>query len=215
MRIIAAGARPRLRWKAAVALALSAVLALAACSAKTPQLPRLAADAVVLAFGDSITYGTGARPNESYPARLQELIGRRVVSAGVPGEVSAAALARLPAAIDSHRPSLLILCSGGNDFLRRLDKRQTAEHIRAMVRLARDRGVAVVLLAVPEPGLMPSAPDFYGEIAKEFHVPYDEETLASILRTSELKSDLAHPNARGYAQLAEAVASVLKRSGAL
>lgn len=196
-------------------LLIAAAILLAACGAKTPTLPKLGADAVVLAFGDSITFGTGAGENQGYPAVLQGLIGRKVYSAGVPGEVSAAGLARLPSAIDYYKPQLLILCSGGNDFLRKLGKRQAAENIRAMVRAARAEGVAVMLIAVPEPGLMPSPPDFYEDIAQEFSIPYEDGALAKILRDNELKSDLIHPNAKGYARLAEAVAGVLKRSGAI
>ena len=208
----AAPARPK---RAASMALLAALVLLAACGAKTPALPRLAPDAVVLAFGDSLTFGTGASEGQSYPAVLEGLIGRKVHGAGVPGEVSAAGLARLPSALDYYQPQLLILCSGGNDFLRKLGKQQAAANIRAMVRVARDRGVAVMLIAVPEPGLFASPPDFYQDIAKELGIPYEGDALAKILRDNELKSDLIHPNAKGYALLAQAVAGVLKQSGAI
>ena len=84
-----------------------------------------------------------------------------------------------------------------------------------MIRLARQRGVEVVLIGVPKPGLLPSPPDFYAEIAKEFGLPYEASALTAILRDNELKSDLAHPNAKGYAKLAQAVAELLKKSGAI
>ena len=187
---------------------------LAGCG-KAPQLPRLASDAVVLAFGDSLTYGTGASPHEAYPAVLGRLIGRNVVTAGVPGEVSAAGLARLPEVLEEVKPQLLILCHGGNDFLRKLDERQASDNIRAMIRAAKERGAAVLLIAVPKPGLLPSPPDFYAGIAREFGLPYEDAALKNILTDNELKSDLIHPNARGYAKLAEAIAAVLRKSGAL
>ena len=196
-------------------LFLVLVVALAAGCGDKPKLSRLPGDAVVLAFGDSLTYGTGANENESYPAQLARMTGRHVAREGVPGEVSAAGLARLPAALDEHRPRLLILCHGGNDFLRRLPKDQAAQNLRAMIRLARERGVDVLLIGTPEIGFTLSPPDFYAEIAKEFRIPYEGEALTKILRNGELKSDQVHPNARGYRLMAERVAELLRRSGAL
>jgi acyl-CoA thioesterase-1 len=191
-----------------------AVLALAACG-KAPTLAPLAPDAVVVAFGDSLTYGTGVAPEQSYPAQLERLIGRRVIDAGVPGEVSATGLERLPAVLDEHRPQLVILCEGGNDFLRQLGKRQAADHVRAMVRLAKSRGIDVLLLGTPQPSLTITPPEFYAEIAKELGVPYEGKVIGRIMRDETLKSDPIHPNAAGYRLIAESVAELLRKSGAL
>ena len=185
-----------------------------ACS-EAAKLPPLAGDAVILAFGDSLTFGTGAPPGESYPALLEGMVGRRVVNAGIPGEVSGEGLARLPEVLKQERPALMILCHGGNDLLRRLDQRQTADHLRAMVRLAQERGVAVVLVAVPSPAISLSPPSFYREIAAETKVPITEQALPELLSQGSLRADLIHPNGAGYRKLAEALATFLAQNGAL
>jgi lysophospholipase L1-like esterase len=191
------------------------LVAFATACGGPPKLPRLSQDAVVLAFGDSLTFGTGANPNESYPARLEALIGRKVVGSGIPGEVSAEGLARLSSVLDETRPQLLVLCHGGNDLLRKLDDAQAANNLRAMVRLAKARGAQVLLIGVPKPGLLPSPADFYEDIAREFKLPYEGAALRKVLTDNALKSDLVHPNAAGYAKLAEAVAALLKKAGAV
>ncbi len=202
----------RLRLLATAALLL--VLA-AGCGDSQRKVSRLPSDAVVLAFGDSLTYGTGAQAQESYPAQLEKLIGRTVVRAGVPGEVTAQALDRLPAALDEHAPRLLLLCIGGNDFLRRLGHPQAEENVRSMVKLARSRGVEVMLIATPEPGLRVVPPAFYAAIAKEFGLLYEEDVIGEVLTTSGLKADTVHPNAKGYRVIAERLAARLKESGAI
>ena len=195
------------------AFLLAAFLA-AGCGAKH-KIEKLDSGATVLAFGDSLTFGTGAAPAESYPAVLERSIGRKVVNAGVPGETSAQGLERLPATLDEVKPKLVLLCHGGNDFLRRLDDAQAAANVRGMIQLARERGIPVVLIATPKPGLPPSVPAFYGEIAAELKVPYDDGVLRSVLLDNALKSDMVHPNAAGYARIAAAVEKVLRAAGAI
>lgn len=195
-------------------LTIIASVSLAACSSQ-PKLPPLANDAVIVAFGDSLTFGTGAEPSQSYPAVLEKMIGRRVVNAGVPGEVTGDGLSRLPEILERGKLALLLLCHGGNDQLRRLNQQQTAKNIREMIRLAQDRGVAVVLIAVPALSLSVSPPSMYREIAKELSIPIEEETLSTVLADSSLKSDYIHPNAAGYRRLAESIAAILKKNGAI
>ncbi len=189
-------------------------LPLTACS-RQPQLPPLATDALVLAFGDSLTFGTGAAEQVSYPAVLSQLLGRTVVNAGIAGEVSEDGLRRLPGVLEETEPDLLILCHGGNDLLRRQDQGQLRSNLRQMIELARQQGIAVLLVAVPEPGFSLKPPALYGDLAREFDLPLDSTTMAAILKKSDLKSDQVHPNAAGYRRMAENLAELLRQSGAL
>ncbi|HUQ27145.1 MAG TPA: GDSL-type esterase/lipase family protein [Usitatibacter sp.] len=192
-----------------------AALTLAACGGSSQKLEKLSAGVVVLAFGDSLTFGTGASPGESYPAQLEALIGRRVVNAGVPGEASEEGLERLPGVLDDVKPAMLLLCHGGNDFLRKMDDGRAAQNVRAMVRLARDRNIQVVLIATPKPTLPPSVPAFYREIASEARVGFVDAVMKEVLSDRDLKSDLVHPNAKGYREIAKAVEKALKQGGAI
>lgn len=186
-----------------------------ACSSSPTVLSPLPEDGVVLAFGDSITNGTGAEVGQSYPAVLEKLIKRRVIRSGVPGETTARGRERLPEVLDSTDPDLVILCHGGNDFLRKIDARRTAENIRFMITMIKDHGADVVLIGVPRPGLILSSASLYAKIAEEMKIPIDNKSLAKILSQGNLKSDYIHPNSQGYVLLAEAVAKLLQKQGAL
>lgn len=199
-----------LAWLAALALCWI----LAACSGPDAALRPLAPGAVILAFGDSLTYGTGA-PGQGYPERLAALSGHPVVNAGVPGERAAQGLARLPRLLAAHAPALVVLCHGGNDLLRGGAREPLAADLRAMIALCREAGADVALVGVPNPGLLLSAARVYEDVAAAEGVPLDNRTLAAILADGALKSDMIHPNARGYDRLARAVAALLRAKGAL
>jgi acyl-CoA thioesterase I len=199
-----------------VVLATLLLLGMTACGNKTPQIPPLAADAVILAFGDSLTYGTGAEPGESYPAQLEQMLRRKVINGGVPGEVSARGLERLPKLLDQHQPHLLILCHGGNDFLQHKDESALIDTMRAMIQTAVHRNIPVVLIGVPEPApIMINAAPLYFRIANVYKIPYEGQTLARVLSSGELKSDHVHPNAAGYRRIAEDVVNLLRAAGAI
>jgi lysophospholipase L1-like esterase len=195
-------------------LILAVTLLLSACGGG-PQLPPLAQDAVVLAFGDSLTHGTGAKDAESYPAVLAAATGLTIVNAGIPGEESDAGLGRLPDLLANAQPDLVILGHGGNDLLRKRDLNLTKANLRQMVKLAQASGASVVLLGVPKPGLFIGTHPLYRELAEAEGIPVEDEALADILSDPDLKSDAIHPNAAGYAELAAAIHALLRQTGAL
>ena len=125
--------------------------------------------------------------------------------AGVPGEVAATGLSRLPGLLQQHQPDLVVLIHGGNDMLRRQNRSHAADNLRSMIGLARDSGADVVLLGVPQPALILRTATFYTDVAESTGTPLDGDVLADILQYTSNKSDPVHPNSRGCRMLAEAV----------
>lgn len=186
---------------------------LAACD-RPPQLPRLNSSDTILAFGDSLTHGTGASSDTAYPAVLQQLSGHTVINAGIPGETTAEGLTRLPDALAEHQPKIVLLCLGGNDMLRQQNPAATESNLRQMIQSIRASGASVVLIGVPG-GIFSGAPDYYEKLADEFDLPYEGEIFDEVLKNPRLKSDPIHANSEGYRKVAERLAELLKKTGAL
>ena len=184
------------------------VLLLPACGQRTHIRP-LAPDAVILAFGDSLTAGSGAGEGESYPAVLGQMLGHTVINAGVPGETSDEGLARLPSVLEENHPALVILCEGGNDLLQKQDDAIIVTHLSAMIDAIKASGADVIVIGVPRPALLLSTASFYKSIARDYGIPCECDTLSDILSDPGLKSDQIHPNAKGYLKLAVALAQLI------
>ena len=196
--------------------------ALVACGRKLPRAAAaVASGSTVLALGDSITFGTGAEPAAAYPAQLAALTGWNVVNGGVPGDAAAQALERLPALLAEHRPALVIVSIGGNDFLRRLPEADTAAAIRRSVALSREAGAQVLLVAVPQPsigaalGAGLSDHPLYERLADELKLPLHAKGWSRVLGDDKLQSDQIHANAAGYRAFAKGLAATLRELGFL
>ena len=205
-----------------LALGAAALLgtALAGCGRSQGKAQPVPAGSTVLALGDSLTYGTGASAEASYPTVLAELTGWNVVKAGVPGDTSAQALARLPALLAEHRPKLVIVSIGGNDFLRKLPESDTRANVHAACKLALESGAQVLLVAVPRATVAAALGQMtdhalYAEVAKDLNIPLQREGWGEVLAQAELRSDQVHANAKGYAQFARSVQGTAAAAGLL
>ena len=142
-------------------------LTLYACSDSNNKYPRLSDDARILAFGDSLTYGTGAKKGQDYPSILASLTQREVINSGIPGETSNQGLERLPGLLDQHKPDLLIIIHGGNDILRKHSRSELKSNLLSMFAEAESRSIPVISLGVPEPGIFLKSAEVYQQLEDE------------------------------------------------
>lgn len=167
----------------------------------------------IVAFGDSITYGYGVALEESYPAQLQKLLGVEVVNAGISGEESAEGLARLPSLLEA-KPKVVILCHGGNDILRQRSTLKLQKNLLAMIKLIQASGAEVLLVGVPNFGLLGFKPHpLYKEIAQQTNVLFEENVLSFVEADNSLKIDAIHPNKKGYEIMAKSFAKYIEVKG--
>jgi len=196
-------------------------LLLAACRRAAPSARPVPPGATVLALGDSLTHGTGAPPEASYPAVLAQLTGWRVVNAGVSGDTSAQGLARLGGLLAEHSPALVLIGLGGNDLLRRLPEDGLRANLKSIIQTTRASGAQAMLLAVPRPtlaaaftGSLADHP-LYGQVAEESAAPLQRQGWSEVLSDAQLRSDSIHASALGYAQFARSLRSTAIAAGLL
>jgi len=171
-------------------------------------------DTKILAFGDSLTFGYGAPRDKSYPSVLVDLLHVTVINEGVSGELSAEGLARFPSVLERHKPDILILCHGANDILRKKDLSQTKANLNEMIRLAKDKGVYVLLVGVPTYDILNfNVASMYYDVAKENNIEIEDKSLKTIFdNEATLKSDKVHPNEQGYDVMAKNIARLLSEN---
>jgi acyl-CoA thioesterase-1 len=179
------------------------------------MLNKLNQTSPILAFGDSLTYGYGASEIESYPSILSEMIAVDVINAGINGEVSINGLKRLASLLDLHQPQLLLLCHGANDMLQKRNLDKMADNLEAMIRLAQERDIQVLLIAVPNTNLLLTPLKQYQQVATKMNVPLENNLISDVLSEPSLHSDIIHPNALGYRRMAEKIHQDLISLGAL
>ncbi len=197
----------------------AAMFFLAACSADIAKQAAIPAGATVLILGDSLSYGTGAKPGQEYPALLAQTTHWQIINAGIHGDTTATGLARLPTLLDAHQPRLLMIELGGNDLLRHIPAAQVEQNLNNILALAKAHNVEAVLVAIPAISPLMAAVGhlsdhpMYARIAEETHTPLVSDVFSEVLSKRLLKSDQIHPNANGYTQVAVKMAAQLEALG--
>lgn len=199
-------------------LVLGSVLSGCGADVKHEALP---VGATVLAFGDSITFGTGAGVDEDFPSLMAKNTGWNVINAGIPGDTAIDAQHRVEALLAEHQPRLVIVELGGNDFLRKKRTDRVQEALRSIIQQAQAADAVVVIVAVPELSLLRASigalqdSSIYEVLAQEERVLLAADILAEVLSDESLTADPIHPNAAGYRHFSEALLALLRDWGLL
>lgn len=209
-----------------IALRLLVGLALPALVQAQAATTHPATDPIILVVGDSLSAGYGVAVDATWVALLQRRLaaqgyGYRVVNASVSGETTGGARARLPRALELHKPSIIVLELGGNDGLRGLPLRQMRENFQFMIERARAAGAKVVLVGMRMP------PNYgatytdqfhalYGELAQKYSLPLVDFFLEGVaLDAALMQKDGIHPSAGAQPRLLDnlwpALAPVLEK----
>jgi acyl-CoA thioesterase I len=164
------------------------------------------AGSAIITFGDSLTAGYGAGAGEDYPSGLSKHIGAPVVNAGVSGDTTQTALTRVDENVLAASPRIVIVGLGGNDYLGGVAIGTTEANLRTIIQKIHAGGAMVVLLGFSFPSLSANYEAMYQRVAKEEGCLLVPGVLNGILSDRSLKSDEIHPNARGYALMADRIA---------
>jgi acyl-CoA thioesterase-1 len=167
---------------------------------------------VILVLGDSLSAAYGIRLEQGWVALLQKRLeakgyGHRVVNASSSGETTGGALARLPRALATHRPAVVVIELGGNDGLRGLPVAEVRANFEGLIRLSRESGAKVLLIGmrVPPnygPAYARAFHDLYGDLATRHRLPLVPFFLDGIaLDESLMQDDGLHPNAAAQPKL--------------
>lgn len=165
----------------------------------------------IIAFGDSLTAGYGAGEGDDYPSKLQAMTGVAVRNAGVSGDTTESALARLEDDVLNGDPRVVIVGLGGNDYLRSVPIDTTEANLRTIIQQIQLRGAMVVLLGFRFPSLTANYEAMYERVAEDEGALLVPDLLDGIMGNPSLKSDAIHPNAEGYEKMAERIEGPFER----
>ena len=210
---------------------LAAVLFMAGCGKSTPPetQQKTASQApsgpdnrrLIVAFGDSLTSGYNIEPGHAYTDYLQKQLDAKklpfkVVNAGVAGETTTDALARVKTVL-ADKPAIVIVEFGGNDGLRGLPVATTRSNLEKILTIVKESGTKIVLAGMRLPPNY--GPDYikpfekmYPELAKKFDATLIPFILVGTAGNPELmQTDGIHPNEEGNRIVGDTVFQIVQR----
>lgn len=176
----------------------------------------------ILFLGDSLSEGIGLDEEQSFPRLVERNLKAKkhdvvVTNGGVSGSTSASGLTRLKWHL--KKPTdILVLELGANDGLRGLKLEETKKNLTAIIKMAKDKKVKVLLLGLlmpPNYGKKYTAEfeAMYKNIAKTEKVAFHPFILKDVAGRAEFNMpDGVHPNAKGQELVATTVTEFVEKN---
>lgn len=171
----------------------------------------LSAGQRIIAFGDSLTFGTGSTSAKDYPSQLSQMISRPVINAGAPGDTTASALKRLEKDVLANSPDIVLITLGGNDLKNGIDADVAFENLRMIVNLIHNQGARVIIGGLSIPFRDRGFGRGFKKLADETGAELIPNILEGIMGNRKLMSDPIHPNDAGYKIMAERFHEAMRR----
>lgn len=156
----------------------------------------------IVCFGDSLTAGNGATKGFDYPAQLSRLTGKVIVNAGVPGDTTASALARVAEVIKLN-PRIVLITLGGNDLKNGVAREVVFHNLEIIVGKFQENGSLVIIGGIDVPFWGRGFGDAYRKLARKTGSVLVPNIFQDIIGKSDLMSDRIHPNRDGYGLMAQ------------
>ncbi|MEA2102899.1 MAG: GDSL-type esterase/lipase family protein [Thermodesulfobacteriota bacterium] len=157
----------------------------------------------IICFGDSLTYGTGASAGMDYPSQLAGLTGSRVINAGIPGDTTADALARLDKDVLSQSPRIVLITLGGNDLKNRVSSETAFNNLQIVIEKVQERGALVVVGGIDIPLFGRGFGKKYKRVCSKTGAILIPNIYEDIFGHEDLMTDPIHPNDKGYQIMAK------------
>ena len=179
------------------------------------------AQRTIVVLGDSLSAGYGIKIQQGWVNLLAQRLasegyGYRVVNASVSGETTQGGLARLPRALETHKPAVVIVELGGNDGLRGLPLAASQENLGRIIELSRAAKARVLLVGmIIPPNYGPrygqEFRDMFAALAARYQIAFLPFLLDKVaLRPEWMQADGIHANPAGQPQMLENVWPKLK-----
>jgi acyl-CoA thioesterase-1 len=157
----------------------------------------------IICFGDSLTFGTSASRDKSYPAHLAAMIGQPIINSGIPGDTTGRALLRLERDVLSKSPRIVLITLGGNDLKNGVDKTIAFKNLQEIVTAIQARGALVVIGGIKLLFWDRGYDEEYKKLAEETGAILIPNILEGLMGDENLMHDTIHPNGAGYKIMAQ------------
>jgi lysophospholipase L1-like esterase len=163
----------------------------------------------VLAFGNSLVKGVGAKEDENFVSILSTRLGIEIINRGVSGDTTERGLKRIDEAL-SINPRAVILLLGGNDSIRGVSVDETFNNLSLIIEKIHENGGSVLLVGVQSGIIRDKYKDEFKKLSKKHNTAYVPDILDGIFGNPKFMADPIHPNRLGYSLMADKIEPTLR-----